>query len=321
MKTFKPMLATDATKELDNIKYPKYASLKLDGIRCIFHPELGMVSRSLKQIPNKQLQEKFRVLTEDAQRTGIIRDGELYSHKLTFQEITSACMTKDFYDMKTQKKILKQLDGDKIATVGHFAKLLGNIEFCQFDSVDPDRYYTPLKDRINHHVPEGASVQFVTQNLMHTREEIDSFFKTALDTGYEGLILRDPNSPYKYGRSTLKEEFMLKVKPFETEDLEVINVIERMENLNESFKNELNQSTKRNTKEDKQGTGIASCFEVIYNNLLMKVTLTGTEDFRREIWENKEKYIGRIIEVKGMKIGAKDVLRHPTFMRFRKDRD
>ena len=60
MKKFKPILAIDATDHLETIKYPKYASLKLDGIRCIFHPDHGMVSRSLKQIPNKQLQEKFK---------------------------------------------------------------------------------------------------------------------------------------------------------------------------------------------------------------------------------------------------------------------
>ena len=53
----------------------------------------------------------------------------------------------------------------------------------------------------------------------------------------------------------------------------------------------------------------------------MKVSITGLEEFRREIWTNKETYIGKIMEVKGMLIGSKDVLRHPTFVRFREDRD
>jgi len=42
---------------------------------------------------------------------------------------------------------------------------------------------------------------------------------------------------------------------------------------------------------------------------------------KEEVWKNKEKYIGRIIEYKGMLVGAKDVPRHPTFVRFREDKD
>ena len=52
-----------------------------------------------------------------------------------------------------------------------------------------------------------------------------------------------------------------------------------------------------------------------------RVTITGTEEFRRDIWKNKEKYIGKMIEYKAMVIGMKDFPRHPTFLRFREDRD
>lgn len=320
---FKPMLATDATKELDNIKYPKYASMKLDGIRCVFHPDLGMVSRSLKPIQNKQLQDKFKVLTEEASRTGLIRDGELYGHKLTFQEITSACMTQDFYDEKTHKKLLKQYDGDKLAIVGHVAKLITQIEFYQFDHVDPDRHHVPLKDRINFEVPEGGVITFVSQNLMHSKEEVESLFKTALDQGFEGLILRDPVSPYKFGRSTLKEEFMLKIKPFDSFDTKIIGVVQSTEvNADvEKTKNELGRSVTSKKKDDRHLIEKASAFWVMYDKHALKVSLAMTDAEKEEVWKNRQNYIGRMIEYKGMKVGAKDCPRHPVFVRFREDRD
>ena len=41
----------------------------------------------------------------------------------------------------------------------------------------------------------------------------------------------------------------------------------------------------------------------------------------QEIWKNKESYIGRWIQYKGMMVGAKSVPRHPVMERFREDRD
>ena len=103
-KGFRPMLCPNEEVDLDNIKYPMFASYKLDGIRCIFHPELGMVSRSLKPIQNKQLQERFKHILEWCIFQNEILDGELYAHNLSFQEITSYVMTKDMEDPKTIKK-------------------------------------------------------------------------------------------------------------------------------------------------------------------------------------------------------------------------
>ncbi len=47
MKKFKAMLGKEAPKDKSQLQFPVIASMKLDGIRAIFHPELGLVSRSL----------------------------------------------------------------------------------------------------------------------------------------------------------------------------------------------------------------------------------------------------------------------------------
>ena len=297
MKQFKPMLAPNDKVNISDINFPIYASLKLDGIRCVFK-DGEMLSRSLKQIPNKQLQQKYQVLKDLSKTMGVI-DGELYSPELTFQEITHFVMTQDL-----KEEILPD-----------------SLKFYVFDIDSGDE--TSFKDRVYkyyglHRIP---TIQCVEQYTIKNEEEVMSMFEKALRDGYEGLILKDMNGYYKYGRATTKQGLMYKIKPFKTYDLVVTDVLERKENTNESKLNELGYKQKSNTVDGFLLTGIAACFMVKYNDLDMKVSLTGTEEFRRGIWENKESYIGGVIEVKGMEVGSKDVLRHPVFVRFRDDKD
>jgi len=93
-----------------------------------------------------------------------------------------------------------------------------------------------------------------------------------------------------------------------------------MENTSESYTNELGRSQRHSFKDEVKPTGIAACFTVDYNGIEQKVIITGDEAFRTEIWKNQKAYIGKMIEFKGMMVGAKDKIRHPTFIRFRNDK-
>jgi DNA ligase-1 len=157
--------------------------------------------------------------------------------------------------------------------------------------------------------------------LIENNGQLDDMFNKIISEGGEGVILRNKDSVYKFGRSTIKEQGLLKIKPFETFDAKIIGITERFENTGESFKNELGNSVKHNFKDNKISTGMAACFIVEYKEQEVKPVITGSEAFRKEIWENKESYIGKMIEYKGMLVGAKEVPRHPVFLRFREDRD
>jgi len=313
MASFKPTLAVDATRDLDKIKYPKYASNKLDGIRCIFHPELGMVSRSLKPIQNKQLREKFNKVLEIAKKKNCIFDGELYGHKLTFQEITRAVMTQDFLDEKTNKKI----------PWPEAANLINQIEFHCFDyySFDDDIFWE-RSIMVESNLSNMNDVVVLIQRKVESAKEVQDLFEEKLKEGYEGLILRDPDSPYKFGRSTLKEEYCLKVKPFETFDAEIIGIVQStIVNPNAEKKtNKLGRSVTSKKKDDRILINKASAFVVKYGEYFVKPTLAMTDEEKEEVWLNQGNYIGRMIEYKGMQIGAKDVPRHPVFVRFREDK-
>lgn len=327
INNFKPMLAIDVKNNLDKIQYPKYASFKLDGIRCVFHPELGMVSRSLKPIQNKQLQEKFSWLTELSKDLGTIFDGEIYAHNLTFQDIMRAVMTQDFDDESTMKKMEKEF-GDIIKSSEYIINLLGNIRYHCFDMLYPDdpnvEFYnrTLIMEQVEEHIMNNKLFHLVEQFKVHDAEHVNDLFKIALDKGYEGLILRDPDSPYKFGRSTLKEEYLLKVKPFVTYDAKIVEVIQATEvdpNAEKEI-NELGYSKTSRKKDDRIPIEKAAAFKVMYEGHALKVSIAMTDPEKEEVWKNRESYIGRMIEYKGMQIGAKDVPRHPVFLRFREDK-
>lgn len=334
------MLGVEAPENKEEINFPVIASYKLDGIRCIFHPELGMVSRSLKPIKNKQLQEKYKYLIDSSRDTNTILDGELYNHDLTFQQITSLVMTEDFEDEKTFNKLLKNdplglLNAYNYELDGYMEEFTNPLKFHIFDFLMIHNLEVESFERhydYNYIYSKDPNVNIVNQKEIYDYEELDEMFKEALNKGYEGLIIKKLDGKYKFGRSTKKEGLLLKYKPFVTYDAKIFAIIERFKNTNESFKNELGESTKRNTVDAKEPTGIASAFIVKWDKVVnnsegyavienhLKVTLNGTEDFRREIWKNKDKYEGKMIEFKGMDVGAKEVPRHPVFVRFREDK-
>ena len=323
MKQFKPMLATDATDHLEELKFPKYASTKLDGIRVLFIPELGMVSRSLKQIPNKQLQMKFGFMTALAKADDMVYDGEIYCHGRTFQEITRACMTKDFTDSKTNTKLSKSLAIPELMVPRYWYELIDDMEFHCFECVHiPDANGTFQHRRFDIRDLNFDKVVSVNQHQVENSNEVKELFTKKLDEGYEGLILRSSESPYKFGRSTLKEEYMLKVKPFETFDAKIIDVVQATEVDPTAKKtiNELGRSVTSKKKDDRMLIPMASAFTVGYQNNTVKVTLAMTDKEKEEVWLYRDSYIGRMIEYKGMLIGAKNVPRHPVFVRFREDR-
>jgi hypothetical protein len=69
-------------------------------------------------------------------------------------------------------------------------------------------------------------------------------------------MLRDPNGPYKFGRSTRKEGYLLKLKRFCDSEAEVIGVVELMHNGNEAKTNALGRTERSTRKAGKTGMGV-----------------------------------------------------------------
>lgn len=314
MKNFKPMLAPNQEINLNEIKYPILASTKMDGIRCIFYKG-EMLSRSLKQIQNKQLREKFETVRKYSEEYNVILDGEIYSPELTFQEIVSLVMSQDFEDKRSIKKY------------GHIVQVPVHLKFYCFDCITNDLFDETFSLRVAsaRRIAEIFSelISHVKQSYVNSKKEVEEYFNKALEEGFEGLILKDHNGRYKCGRGTIREGLIYKCKPFRTFDAKIINVVQATKvDINAEKKiNELGRSVTSKKKDDRIFIDMASAFEVKYEGLSLKVVIAMTDEEKKEIWGNKESYIGKTIEYKGMMIGLKDVPRHPVMIRFRDDKE
>lgn len=290
---FKPMLATDA--ELDKLRFPLYASPKLDGVRAVVRD--GVVySRSNKPIPNAFVQKLFGRL--DA------LDGELI--------VGDPCSKTVYRD--TVSGVMSQ-EGEP------------NVMFYAFDCVrDIRAEYTCrqrwLSEVLDKHHSSHIRVNILEQVLMKSLDELLVYEEECLTDGYEGLILRDPNAPYKMGRSTVKEGYLLKLKRFMDAEAVVIGFEERMENLNEARTNELGRTSRSSHKENKRGRGDLGALLLRTPEGVEFACGTGFVDAERaEIWANRDRILGSVAKYKFFPVGVKEAPRHPVFLGWRMKED
>lgn len=286
--TFKPMLASPA--DLNNLKFPLYASPKLDGIRAVVRDGV-VLSRTLKPIPNKHVQRLFSVLEH--------HDGELIVGLPTaddcFRQTTSGVMS---------------VDGEP------------DVTFYVFDHVqDMSAPYSARAKLIKKPMNSLLSVVVVEQRLINNLEELLAFEAECLAMGYEGLILRSIDGHYKCGRSTTREGILLKLKRFEDSEALIVSLVEQQHNGNEATKDNLGRTKRSSHKENKTGKGMLGAFTVAWQGLEFEIGTGMDAALRAQIWANPDAYIGKIVKFKYFPVGVKEKPRHPVFLGFRDVRD
>lgn len=282
---FKPMLATDAV--LDKLRYPLLASPKLDGVRGVVRD--GVVySRSNKPIPNKFVQQQFK-------------DYEHYDGELIVGPTNS-----------------KTVYRDTVSHVMSHDKTNFDLAFHVFDHIgSPNRPYS--QRHIN--LSERGNIQIVNQRTIFGPDELLEWEESTLEQGYEGLILRDPNAPYKCGRSTVNEGYLLKLKRFEDAEATVVGFEERMHNGNEATTNELGRTKRSSHAAGKTGRGDLGALTVVMGDCTFNIGTGFTDDERLTIWLNQKHYLSQLVKFKHFTVGAKDAPRHPVFCGFRNPLD
>lgn len=150
----------------------------------------------------------------------------------------------------------------------------------------------------------------------------------AVGLGYEGLILRRIDGPYKCNRSTLKEGWMLKLKRFQSAEARVIGFEERMHNANEA-KTDARGFTKRSSSQGAKvgmGTlgalkvvGIGDWFPGVHFNL--GVFKGFSHEDLQKIWNNREQYLNRIATYEFQNVSVVEAPRQPRLKGFRSPED
>jgi DNA ligase-1 len=289
---FKPMLAgtlplKDGKYDFTGVRFPVIASPKIDGIRATIQNGT-VLSRSLKTIPNEYIQKLLSL----PELEGL--DGEL---------------------------VIGQPAGDTWNRIAGVTTRTGRPDFTfyVFDKHGKGGFEERLRDAkqvvSDVNLPQ---VKLVHHHVCNTPEDIYAMEQVCLDMGFEGLMIRSLQGPYKQGRSTLREGYLLKLKRFVDSEAIVIGFKEQMQNGNLAYRNE-----RGNTARSTHQSGMIP--KGTLGALLVRDRYTGVEFSlgcsEEGVWENQSAYLGKVVRYKFLPIGIKMKPRLPGFLGWRDEVD
>lgn len=204
-----PMLAAsapDPAGALTKIDLPVLVDHKLDGIRIQVHRDgdrIRAFTRSLDDITQRLPDVVAAVAALPAEQ--VVLDGEVIAEDAAgsperFQVTASRTATR-----------AEEPDPDRVPLAVYFFDLL------HLDG--RDLLTAPLSERtalMESLLPQGL---VVPRTLARDADQVTTVFTEAVDTGFEGIVIKDPAAPYAAGR---RAATWVKVKPRHTLDLVVL---------------------------------------------------------------------------------------------------
>lgn len=292
-QVFKPMLAATIT-ETAALPFPLLISPKLDGIRCIVRDGVAY-SRSNKPIRNRHIQ--LQVATHADVLDGL--DGEL---------VVGSPTAPDVY--RVTNSAVMSIEGEP------------EFKFYVFDDIR--RRSAPFEPTYHGMQHRGfpTFVEVLAHQTVSSEPDLLSWERAYLDQGYEGVMLRLPDGPYKMNRSTLKEGYLMKLKRFTDAEAECIGFGELMHNQNEAVVNELGH-TSRSAAADGlvPGNTLGYLLCRTGEGVEFKIGTGFTTADRSELWAKRGTLPGLIVKFKSFEIGVKEAPRHPVWLGFRDPSD
>lgn len=298
--TFQPMLAGKLEiKQLPLLQYPLIASRKLDGIRAIVR-DGNLLTRTLKNVPNKFVFNALSRFTFEG------FDGELIvgepNHPDVYRTTTSAIMS---------------AEGEP------------NFTYYVFDHMmHPEKPYVERLLKLHAAVeklPEALAgrVCILAYDYIGDEEDLVDAEKRYVKEAYEGIMLRCPVQPYLFGRSTINQSALLKLKRFADSECRVLGIEELMINNNEKTKDARGKAKRSSHKENKTAAGIMGslCVQDMKTGVVFDLGSGFTDADRIYFWENKDHVKGKILKYKYQPVGVKDKPRFPVYLGFRSPSD
>lgn len=266
-------------RTLDDLRFPLLATPKLDGIRCI-KLNGNVLAASLKPIRNYHIVEAMQRLPDGA-------DGEL------------------------------MVAGGFQATQSGVMSFAGqpDFQFHCFDMVQSG----PYSERVKSIEPWQPFVVPVLPTLVESLRDYEAFEERCLEQGYEGTVCRLPSGPYKFGRSSLREFYMVKHKRVQDDEATIVGFRESLENCNEATRDELGRLRRSGAQEGLMGKGTLGgiiCVHPVFGEIDVSPGKL-THALRQEIWDNQERFLGRAVTFMYQSVGVKDRPRFPRFKCFR----
>jgi len=283
MTTFKPMLA--ATLDLNTLTLPVLCTPKYDGIRCVIRDGV-VLSRTLKPIPNLHVRTLLKECPDDL-------DGELIVPESSFNATQSAVM---------------RVEGTP------------NVRYYVFDLIRDAPYEQRMKELESLPLPD-VCVKVLPVRIS-TKTSLFAYEERCTREGYEGIMVRSPTGPYKYGRSTEKQGYLLKMKRFLDAEARIIDFEELMHNENEALVDERGYTKRSSHRDGKVPGDTLGCFLVeTDDHRVFRVSTGLTAEQRQLYWDTRSDLLGKLVKYKYQESGAKDLPRFPVFLGFRSEDD
>ena len=282
------MLAHDGAKHPKKIAGECYVEYKYDGVRVIAIVQNGSATLHSR---NGKLLENFPHIEEALSKPefeGLVFDGEVMSE-----------------DFQTLMKQVHRKEGAQ--TEDSYLAVFDMLTLEEFDAGGTSKNAIERRQRIvNLSNLFTYRIQLVDATLIDMDSEegqakFQAMNKRALDEGYEGLMIKPVSEGYKCKRS----HAWLKIKPFIEVTLKVV---------------ELEEGTGKN-----EGLLGALVVEGEDDGKFFRLNVGSglTDENREQIWENQDKVIGQLVEIRAdaatQSQDADDVwsLRFPRFKTFR----
>lgn len=252
-RTFvRPNLAETITDvNIGMVKLPVYGSPKFDGFRA-FKFNGVLYSRSFKPIPNPAVQEKFKDIPDGY-------DGELMVGNPWDDNVfgrTSSIVT------------------------GRDGRSAEAVKFYVFDN-----FFEPIRPYLDRLRSVDKRVR-VTHVRLDGLEAILQYEMQMLTQGYEGIILRNPGAMYKFGRSTMTDQGIMKLKRFADYEGRVVGVEEMYRNKNEAKIDTQGYMDRGSKQEGLVPAGCLGTLLVDFQGQILRVSQGFTEAMRKELWDN-----------------------------------
>lgn len=294
-KQFRPTKAVDV-EDTNDLKYPLVAMTKYDGIFSLVVDDV-LLGRSLKPIKNKQI-------TEDLSKPE-------YNYM-----VGELCYGKEINVQNLCRITTSHINS-------HDKEWVDGYTWMLFDYIHPDVIDKPYQERLQALTvalkeSDNPNVLVAPYNTVYKPTEAAKQYEDNLEDGFEGLILRCPNGMYKHGRSTLKEQIFMRMKPSDMNEAVVIGIIEAMENNNEAIINELGYTERSSHKENKIGKGMVGsfiCIDLKTGNEIRVGAGKLTHGERIEHFNNPP--LGLISKYVSLSTGVKNLPRHPRHYEWR----
>ena len=282
------MLAHDGAKHPKKIAGECYVEYKYDGVRVIAIVQNGSATLHSR---NGKLLGNFPHIEESLSKPefeGLVFDGEVMSDD--FQSLMKQVHRKE--GAQTQDAYLALFD---MITLEEF-----NAGGTDLDAKERRTRLTTIRPLFDDNI-KLVDVTLVNFDTAEGQEQFNKLNKTALDEGYEGLMIKPIAEGYKCKRS----HAWLKIKPFIEVTLKVVD-LEEGTGKNEGLLGALVV----------EGEDDGKFFSLNVGSGL-------TDENREQIWENKDKVLGQLVEIRAdaatQSQDAEDTwsLRFPRFKTFR----